>query len=195
MAISLYFMRLLRRCIPRNVGHKMVELNPMGKNPGDVWKIPTQAFKGIHFATYPEKLVEPMIKSACPEWVCKKCGKARVRIKKTKYIIAGGKSLYSKNLSEEAKKSMTNPGPAGMKYGRAFAQHYTIGWTDCGCNAGWRPGITLDPFIGSGTTGVVAVDLGRDYSGIEINPDYIKMAEERIAAASRGDLKRQRRAA
>ena len=49
--------------------------------------------------------------------------------------------------------------------------------------------------MGSGTTGLVAVNLGRNYSGIEINPDYIKMAEERIAAASRGDLKRQRRAA
>jgi len=178
-----------------NVGHKMIELNPMGKNPGDVWKISAQAFPGAHFATYPEKLVEPMIKSACPEWVCKKCGKARVRIKKTKYILAGSKNPHSKNISEEAKKSMTNPGPAGMKHGIAYAQHYTIGWTDCGCNAGWQGGIALDPFMGSGTTGLVAVKLGRNYSGIEINPEYIKMAEERIAAASRGDKKGQRRAA
>jgi len=41
--------------------------------------------------------------------------------------------------------------------------------------------IVLDPFMGSGTTAVVAKNLKRDYIGIEISPDYCKMAEERIA--------------
>jgi len=162
------------------VGRIMLELDPSGKNPGDVWTIPTQAFSGAHFATYPEKLIEPMIKSSCPEWICNKCGKPRVRIKKTKYIVAGGKNLHSKGLSHDAIKAMRNPGPAGMKLGRAFAQHYTIGWTDCQCNTGWHPGVVLDPFMGSGTTGLVAKKHGRNYIGIEINPDYVEMAKERI---------------
>lgn len=38
----------------------------------------------------------------------------------------------------------------------------------------------LDPFLGSGTTSVVSKILERDYLGIEINPDYVKLAEERI---------------
>lgn len=38
----------------------------------------------------------------------------------------------------------------------------------------------LDPFCGSGTTGVVAVGLGRRFVGIELNPEYCRMAEERI---------------
>lgn len=38
----------------------------------------------------------------------------------------------------------------------------------------------LDPFIGSGTTGLVAKKLGRNYLGIELNPDYIKIANDRI---------------
>ena len=38
----------------------------------------------------------------------------------------------------------------------------------------------LDPFFGSGTTGVVAKRLGREYIGIELNPDYIKIAENRL---------------
>lgn len=38
----------------------------------------------------------------------------------------------------------------------------------------------LDPFVGSGTTAVVAKALGRQYIGIDIAPDYCKMAEERI---------------
>ena len=40
--------------------------------------------------------------------------------------------------------------------------------------------IVLDPFIGSGTTAVACKKLGRNYIGIEINPEYCKYAEERI---------------
>jgi DNA modification methylase len=38
----------------------------------------------------------------------------------------------------------------------------------------------LDPFMGSGTTAAVAKKLGRKYAGVEINPEYVKMAEGRI---------------
>jgi DNA modification methylase len=41
----------------------------------------------------------------------------------------------------------------------------------------------LDPFCGSGTTGVVATRLHRDFIGIELNPTYVRLAEERIAAS------------
>lgn len=41
-------------------------------------------------------------------------------------------------------------------------------------------GIVLDPFFGSGTTGVVARKLNRNYIGIELNPSYIAIAENRI---------------
>jgi len=47
--------------------------------------------------------------------------------------------------------------------------------------AGCPPGGTvLDPFFGAGTTGLVAKQEGRHYIGIELNPDYVTMAEERI---------------
>ena len=47
--------------------------------------------------------------------------------------------------------------------------------------AGSRSGdIILDPFMGSGTVGVVAKRLKRKYIGIELNPKYIEMAEKRI---------------
>jgi DNA modification methylase len=38
----------------------------------------------------------------------------------------------------------------------------------------------LDPFAGSGTTGVVAIRHGRKFIGVELNPEYVKLAEERI---------------
>lgn len=41
-------------------------------------------------------------------------------------------------------------------------------------------GIVLDPFFGSGTVGVVAKKLNRNYIGIDINEDYCKLAEKRI---------------
>ena len=47
--------------------------------------------------------------------------------------------------------------------------------------AGSKKGDTiLDPFYGAGTTGVVAGKLGREYIGIELNPQYTKLAEDRI---------------
>ncbi len=41
----------------------------------------------------------------------------------------------------------------------------------------------LDPFIGSGTTGVACVKLNRNFIGYEISPDYFKIAEKRISEA------------
>lgn len=46
-----------------------------------------------------------------------------------------------------------------------------------GCPEG---GVVLDPFMGSGTTGIVANKLGRHYVGIELNPEYVEMARRRI---------------
>ena len=47
-----------------------------------------------------------------------------------------------------------------------------------GCPEG---GVVLDPFAGSGTTGVVAKRMGRGFVGCEINPSYVAMAAGRIA--------------
>ncbi len=43
-----------------------------------------------------------------------------------------------------------------------------------------KEGIVLDPFLGSGTTGVIAKKLGRSFIGIDINKDYVKIAQRRI---------------
>jgi DNA modification methylase len=44
-----------------------------------------------------------------------------------------------------------------------------------------QDGTVLDPFNGSGTTGVVALQNNRRYIGLELNPEYVKLAEARIA--------------
>ena len=43
-----------------------------------------------------------------------------------------------------------------------------------------KDGIVLDPFMGSGTTAVVAIQNSRKYIGCELNSDYVKIAEQRI---------------
>jgi len=81
----------------------------LSRNKRTVWTIATHPFPEAHFATYPEKLVEPCIR-------------------------------------------------AGSRVGD----------------------LVLDPFAGSGTTGVVALREGRRFVGIELNEDYARMAERRI---------------
>jgi len=58
----------------------------------------------------------------------------------------------------------------------------TLGWEpSCDCDAGDPvPCVVMDPFAGSGTVGVVAASLGRDYVLIEISPDYAEMCKRRI---------------
>jgi DNA modification methylase len=144
-------------------------LNPSGKNPGDVWTIPTQPYPEAHFATFPEKLVIKPILSSCPEWICKKCGKARVRITNTQREVENSKRQWEKGTMRNYKGERWN-----------VTNHKTIGWTDCKCNAGWRPGITLDLFAGSGTTLAMAKRCRRQFIGYEIVKSYIPLTRKRL---------------
>lgn len=51
-------------------------------------------------------------------------------------------------------------------------------------------GIVLDPFFGSGTTGLVAQEEGRDYIGIDINPAYTSLAKKRLGITDEEEAKR-----
>ena len=70
--------------------------------------------------------------------------------------------------------------PAPMPY--QMAHGHIASWTNCG-------DIVLDPFLGSGTTGVAAVQMGRKFIGIEREPKYFDIAVRRIENAQRqGDF-------
>lgn len=81
------------------------------RNKRTVWNVNPQPTPEAHFATFPPKLIEPMILAGCP-----------------------------------------------------------------------RGGIVYDPFMGSGTTALVARQLGRHYIGSELNAEYIAIAERRLSA-------------
>nr|WP_198647111.1 site-specific DNA-methyltransferase [Pannonibacter carbonis] len=83
-----------------------------GRNLRSVWNINTTPFPGAHFATFPQKLIEPCLKASS------------------------------------------------------------------------RPGdFVLDPFFGSGTVGLAAEEMGRSYVGIELNPEYVALAADRLKAS------------
>lgn len=49
----------------------------------------------------------------------------------------------------------------------------------------------LDPFLGSGTTAVACKELGRNYIGIELNPTFYKIAEDRLNGITQQDRKEE----
>lgn len=59
-------------------------------------------------------------------------------------------------------------------------QKVSTGSLPCDCHAPARSGIVLDPFFGTGTVGLVARELGRDWLGIELNPTYVRLARDRL---------------
>lgn len=145
--------------------------NPEGRNKRCVWSISTKPCKDAHFATFPPELIETPIKAGCPEAVCAKCGTPRFPIYKNtmkQHSIGATSGAYWKTRNFKGDNTVRN-------------MSRKVGYTDCGCNAGWRAGIVLDPFIGSGTTAVTAQNLGRDFIGIELNPEYVQIAERRLA--------------
>jgi DNA modification methylase len=163
---------------PREPGEFMT---PLGRNKRTVWTIPTQPFPEAHFATFPEKLVEPMIKAGCPEFVCTKCGKGREKI----YDVEKTQTRPDLSSKYGQPENDVRGGSESLRK-REISNHYFKGYTDCGCNADWRPGIVCDIFAGSGTTLQVAARLRRDWIGIELKPEYIEMAEKRARQGETG---------
>jgi DNA modification methylase len=86
--------------------------HPNGRNPGDVWAIPTRPYHGPHFAAYPVDLPLRCIAAGC------------------------------------------KPG-----------------------------GTVLDPFAGSGTTGLAAIRLDREFIGIDLSPEFVALAAKRLTRA------------
>jgi hypothetical protein len=129
-----------------------------------------------HFAVFPRELPERCIKAGCPEWVCPKCGKARVRVMER---TSKGKS-YAVEKSLVKRDDGLRTGFSGYDDGSSCPTFQTTGWTDCGCGAGFVGGVVLDPFVGSGTTCEVAYHLGRTAWGIDASTKYLDMAKERV---------------
>jgi len=145
------------------------------RNKRSVWTVASQAYSGAHFAVYPEDLIKPCIlagtsvKGACP-----RCGAPWERV--VERITTKEYNYQKIGTPGEGDNLGRRDEPCGS------SQFTPIGWQPtCGCGlTDVVPCTVLDPFFGSGTTGKVALELGRSCIGIELNPEYVKLAKARV---------------
>lgn len=151
------------------------------RNRRNVWTIGSRPFKEAHFATMPVELAETCIRGGTGERGC--CPTCllpwRREVERTPMVVAPSGRADG----------------AGMAHGRTSTSgtmlspptSVTVGWTKtCACaRRDWVPCFVLDPFAGAGTTGVAAARSGRRFIGIELNPDYVAMANRRISDVAR----------
>ena len=155
------------------------------RNKRSVWTVTTKPYKEAHFAVYPEKLIEPCIKAGTSaHGCCADCGAPWRRI--TERLPTGyDGSKYGESAVDATGGVIsggTEKSTLGSSGGALTANYQTTGWQptcQCECKK-IVPAIVLDPFMGAGTTGLVARKLSRHYVGYELNAEYIKIAEKRI---------------
>jgi len=163
---------------PQWIHSKVTERWPStGRNLRDVWTINPRGYSEAHYATFPEELVEPCIKVATSEkGVCPKCGAQWAR------MVHKKPSTMNIRVRDVVKDRIKNTDRVASErevedYGEEqVGVTKTLGWKAT-CNCGKKktvPAIVLDPFMGSGTVAIVATELKRYYTGIEINPEYVK---------------------
>lgn len=157
------------------------------RNKRSVWHMSLAPFRGAHFATFPEHLVEIPIRAGTPEYGC--CSLCCTPFERIIEREPGYSKACPKTESAHMMRGGTAPttpsGTVGKSGGsRVDGSTATVGWEpQCMCCAGVRGCTVLDPFSGAATTGKVALSLGREYIGIETNPEYQVLAEKRLLDA------------
>lgn len=159
-------------------GREMHEVGRVAmRNKRSVWEIATEPFPEAHFATFPTELVKPCLLAGTSEkGCCARCGAPWARIVTVDYENPG-------NRTSNGSRSLENRTITAGFAQRLEKHTETTGWRKaCEClgDDAPVPCTVLDPFSGAGTTGLVAVRLGRQYLGIELNPEYVAMSERRL---------------
>ena len=167
------------------------------RNRRSVWTVPTAPYSEAHFATYPPKLIEPMILAGTSaKGCCAKCGAPWERVVEKTPTKAASRAQSFGRSGLVANHVLPGQTVAQHRDGRDEGRNETrtTGWQPtCTCNAEIVPATVFDPFGGSGTTAAVALQHGRNAILCELNPEYAKLAERRIGMAVRPDTFRDDR--
>ena len=162
-----------------------------GRNRRSVWTVPTQCFKGPHFATFPEALVEPCLLAGSSPVACRECGAPWRRLVDSRRLLDGEREIKGGWTRAKPLHSGRALQAIGSGHWRVEVRRQTVGW-EASCEHD-DPGArctVLDPFAGAATAGVVAARHGRDFLGIELSGDYARMARRRLhRAGGPGEVK------
>jgi DNA modification methylase len=183
-----------------------------GRNIRSVWEIATQPYPEAHFATFPEALPERCILAGTSErGCCPVCAAPWEReVERSGGTIGKSWHEHDTDLSVGQRSGSRDHKRASADgYERDYRRE-TLGWRPtCRCLhcpvaeqvngacTGCRycetrreaaehpvPCTVLDPFMGSGTTALVARRLGRRSIGIELNPEYAELCARRLQQLS-----------
>ena len=143
------------------------------------YDIATQPTPEAHFATF-RRPGAPLYPGGSSE-------RARQRVWRA--LAAAGRARRRPALCATggARQRATQPGNATVKTGTFGSGRPTTqaGWAaSCQCGAPPRPQLVLDPFVGSGTTALVARKHGRRATGIDLSSEYLAIAARRTAQLS-----------
>lgn len=168
--------QVANRCInSRSNGDMSQFVNSNGRNLRSVLAVPTAPSGVRHFATYPPKLIGPLIKSATSgKGCCPKCGSPWARVidavrrnqKHQEYSVVAANGIQSGGVDSEFPDTTIE----------------TIDWLPtCSCPPDDPiPCRVLDPFSGAGTTALVCERLGLDSFNVDTSDEYIRLARERL---------------
>ena len=156
------------------------------RNMRSVWFIPNQHIPGLnHYATFPERIPETAIRSSTsPKGCCPSCGAPYERVVKRKRTFQSG-SGRSGNMPKGKYGSGYQGGGETKDIRRGpCVTPIPVGWKPtCECMVPDlpEPCVVLDPFAGSGTVGIVCRKLNRKFIGIDLVPNYLGIAQERLS--------------
>ena len=173
----------------------------VSRNRRSVWTITTKPYAGAHFATFPPELPELCIKAGTSErGCCPLCAAPWERVVEPTGVVL---KKPATSIAERRGNAVNDKRTALSGTQVTPASSKIIGWLpSCDCEQEEEgdgilierpdqptdryvhhpePYVVLDPFAGAGTTLWMAKELGRKSVGIEINPGYCRLIEERCA--------------
>lgn len=178
-----YFYESLRAILQEEGGKQMLltdpEDNPMA------FTFNTSTYKGAHFATWSPKLVEPMIRAGSSEaGCCPTCGAPWERVVERTPGVSKKTPKTDALFNAQGGVGEKKTGTMGMSgSGRINGTTETLNWQpSCTCPVQPpKPCLVLDPFSGSGTTIMVAKELGRNGVGLDLSFSYLdQQAKKRV---------------
>ena len=156
-----------------------VDGNPAGRNPRSVWTIGPEPLRDAHYAAYPTELPERCIRaSTSAAGVCGECGAQLAPV-----VERNQRGSFHDHAADDECGQVQEGARRKRQYlANLETPNRILGYRPtCACDADAVPATILDPFCGSGSTGIAAVRLGRRFVGIDLSAPYCSLARDRIA--------------